>query len=389
MSEIGDAAMRRLVYKEYASAIIDPTVNPDPATTPGAAGGQVIPYVPGLVMNLQRNEVASREKRADLQESDVALGIYRVPVGIPFELAPATYKAFFQGLLRNDFVSVTAFTETTFTSLAATASTSKFTLGASTWVAAGARVGMTFRPTNIAGANLGKNFTIVSLSGVDAVVYPAPADLVADTSFTVTFPGKVLQAPEANVFIRHLFCLEDYHMDADIADIATEVRFGSCAMEFPLEGPISGTWGGMGRNLWQTTAANAPLFTAPTAALGGQKIKTVGGYLLVGGVAVAYVPNAGLTIETGADGVPTGFQPTPLVAEISTGRLRVTGSINALFFDSTLTTNFKNGTEFELLIFCPVSTSAGADFISFFMPRVVLTSGSEGRRRQRPRHLFA
>jgi hypothetical protein len=379
MTALAQAAARRLTYKAHTATTIDPTTNPDPTVDPGSSGGQVIPYAPGLLMDPQRQEFASKEKRPDQQEYDTRLGIVTVPVEIPFALSPKTYQDLLANVLRSSWTSVSNITQATGTSITGTAASSKFTLGASTWAAQGALVGMTFRLTNVTGPNLNKNFTITALTGVDATVYPTPADMVLDTSFTVTFPGRILAPAEAGALVSQFLCFEDYQVDSDIVQVATQTNLGTISLDMPVEGEVTGKFSGIARNVWNYSGAGAPLFTAPTAAAETAHVSQVGGHLLLNGSPIAYLASiSNFMATTDAQAVKTGFNANQIAGGITTGDLKITANFDGMLYDTSLLALFLAETVFELQIHLPVSNAANADFIHLFMGRVKLTGLKRG-----------
>ena len=89
------------------------------------------------------------------------------------------------------------FTETDFTSVTATNSTSKITLGGGNPVTEGLKVGdeITFANLSVAGNNTA--FVITAFGGTsnrELTVSPAPTDMTADTAFTMTVTSLTFDA---------------------------------------------------------------------------------------------------------------------------------------------------------------------------------------------------
>lgn len=377
MTQLADAALRRLTYKAHTSADIDPSALAVLASDPAATGGQVIPYVPGLVFDIDRPETESKERRADLMQFDTRLGRYRGNFTIPFELQCKTYQDFFAAVTRGTWAAVAQKGDSDFTSLAATASSSKFTVGASTWAAQSFKVGYTFRPANFPPLST-LNYLIRSMSGVDAVVSPAPSDVSADLNFNIDVPGKVLVAPEAGSLTLRKFCFEDWIVDSDYARVHSEARFGGVEMTIPVEGNVTGRWLGAFRTTAPYTGASAPFFASPTATSDQVKLALTSGYVLYNGAAVATITGATLRMMIGAAPVIAGGAGQPYVADITGGQLVVNGDLNAVFFDGAFQTAWLAETEFELAFQFFEGTATTSEFMTFYMPRVKLTKYGEG-----------
>jgi hypothetical protein len=64
-------------------------------------------------------------------------------------------------------------------------------------------------------------------------------------------------------------------------------------------------------------------------------------------------------------------------ADITEGRIDVSGQFTALFQDATLRDYFLNETEISLFFALAASNAAGADFVSFILPRIKVGGASK------------
>lgn len=361
----------RLSYKAHSSAVITPGVEPTFSSDPGATGGQQLRRVSSS-LNLKKSTFKSAEVRTDQQIYDFRHGGKHVEGEIAGELSPKTYQDFMAALLRGSWSASISKSNSDFTSMAATASSSKFTVGGSTWAAQNFRVGDVIRFTNLSTAAYNnKNYLIIGLSGVDATVSPAPtADMGADTAFTVATTGRKLIAPTSSL-VASKWAFEHYYSDIDLADLFTECRIGSMKLSMPAEGIATTSFGVMGRNMTPYDTGTSPFFTGPpTVATTTTLLTSIGGQLSVGGTLQGIITGMDLSIDIGLTAPNVAF--SPLVAEIFSGSLDVTGTMTALFNDSTLVSGFINETEFEVALMLASSNADAADYISIFMPRVKL-----------------
>jgi len=361
---------KRLSYKAYSDSFITPGVVPAPATDPAATGGQIIRRV-SSVINLAKDTFEAGEINTYRQVVDVRHGGRNVSGTISGELSGKTYQDLMAAVLRGTLTAGLSKTQADFTSLAATSLASKFTLGSSDGATLGFRVGDVFRPTVSAYADSGKNFSITSMSGADIFVTPAPSDLVAATTATITVPGQKLTMPDVPVIPKLAF--EHYYQDSDIAHLFTECRMGSMKVTGDEKiSTIEFTF--MGRDKVEFTASSAPFFTSPTAATSTAVVTTYGGHLLVNGVAIAAITKFDFDVNLSANSQKLAFDR--YVGEIFTNKAKVTGSIDIMFYDNTMSDHFTSEDVISLAIMLTDADSASAEFVNFFFPQVKLTAAN-------------
>lgn len=369
---IGNAAGLAVYYKAYVDSTITPGVEPIPGTDPAITGGQILRRTTST-LNLQKATFASSEIVASRQVPDFRHGGFHVQGDISGELSPLTYQDLMAATVRGSWVAGTSKTNADFTSLAATAASSKFTVGSSTWVAMGFKVGDVIRPTTFDATNTGKNFLITALNGVDAPVYPAPADASADVTVTVAVLGRKVFPPLTSLVIPKL-AFEHYYTDLDLSHLFTECRVTSMKVSMPAVGIPTVAFGIMGRNLVTGSGASAPFFTAPTAITTTTLLTTFGGQLMVGGTSQAIITAADFTIDNHGSTQNVAF--TGLVPEVFTGVLDVKGTLTALFLDNTHLNNFVNETMFDMNLMMTTANTRTADFISFYFGQVKYTGAT-------------
>lgn len=357
---------KRVTIKAYATSVITPGVPVAPATDPAATGGQILRRV-SATMNPQIAEFRSNEVTTSQQTTDVRHGGLGVTGTIAGELSPGTYELPTQAVMRCTPLARTTKSQTDFTSLAAANASSKFTIGSSTWAAMGYNVGTTFRSTGLTGPNNGLNFTITGLNGVDAIVYPAPADMTADTSCSLSAPGMIFLNPDPPVKSKWL--IEHYNEDTDLGELAIETRFGDMSVSVD-DKVVTVQYNYLGRQYLPLDSTAAPFFTSPTNITGSEVTTTYGGVLLINGVAAFVVTKFNFKIDLKATKQDIPFiQFSP---EIFLGKSDVTGSFDAMLIDNTYKNIAINETQISLLLTVTTSTSGSADFVTFFFPRLKL-----------------
>jgi hypothetical protein len=363
-------------YKTYASGAIADVGTP---ASPGASGGQVLRRV-ASTMNLQRETYQSTEIRSDRQVADYRLGTKRVQGDISGELSPGTYWDFMVGMCRGTAASEISKTQTEFTSVAATNSTSKFTVAASTWLSEGFKVGDVIRFSTLSvAANNDVNYLITALSTVDATVTPAPTDMSADTTFTVLRKGKKVFIPSSS-HTDTLFAIEHYHQDVDLSQLFKECRVGRMQLGLPATGLATSSFGFMGRDMEALATGSSPYLTAPTASTTTGLVAAVNGLLRFGGSNNALITGANINfdLQPSAEAVVGSL----FVPEIFLGDAQISGDLSFLLQDFTQLSNYTSETALELHLLLETGGSAPHDFIKISLPNIVLTKhdiGVQGR----------
>lgn len=374
---IAENISERFSYKAYASGVITPGSEPVPATAPGASGAQILRQV-NHNLSLNKDTYQSNEKRNDRQIGDFRHGIRRVGGSINGELGCLTYADLFEAVFRGTWGAGLSLSESELTSAAADNATSKFTFGGGDPVAEGLRVGMVARFGSLSvAANNSKNFVITGFSGAsnrDVSVYPAPADMSADSTFTLDTAGKSLIIPSAS-HVQRLFAFESYAVDIDVAQLFTECRLGGFNLNLPATGIADVSFNVLGRNLVPLSGGSAPFFTSPSAATGTGNMQAVNGLLLVDGSSVATVTGLQMSCDLSPNAPPIIGQN--LVPEIFLGSAIVRGQFSAFFQDGTLVDSFSNESELQLLLYLTASNDAAAQALSIFLPRIKLGSANQ------------
>jgi len=359
----------RLAYKANSSGSMTSNAEADTATIPGASGATELRRV-SSTLKLTKDTYQSNEVRTDRQIADFRHGVARVQGEISGELSPATYFPFLEAAFRGTKASAVTKSNTEFTSMAADNALSTFTAGGSTWAAQGFSVGDPIQFSTMSDTdNNSKTFVITALAGTVATVTPAPDTMTADTSFTVTRPGKKITVPVSS-HVKRLFTFEHYHQDVDITQLFTECRVTGAQLKLPATGmaTVSIPITGRGQDVLATSAS--PYFTSPTAANTNGIAAAVNGKVVHQGVAVGVITGIDINLVMNVEAPAVVGQN--FVPEIFLGATKVTGNLTALFEDATFLNAFTNETEVELIVLLTTTSAANSPFISICLPRVKL-----------------
>ncbi|MBN8978014.1 MAG: hypothetical protein J0I08_16200 [Rhizobiales bacterium] len=386
---LAEGVSARVSYKKYASGVITANAEPDIATDPGGAGGQILRRV-ASTLKLAKDTYQSNEVRNDRQIADFRHGTRRVTGSVSGELSPQTYADLFEASLRGTWEAAVALTEVQLTSVAADEDASTLTFGGGDPVALGLRVGHVFRltDTSVVGDS-GINFIALGFSGASnrtMEVYPPPTDMTADTAFSLATVGKRLSAPSTG-HVSRKFAFEIFNEDIDVARIFTECRIGGFTMQLPASGMSTIEFPVMGRNMQLYDGLEgrpaAPYFAAPTAETTTGIFAAVNGLVRVNGVTQGVI--TGVNIQLNLNPSSEAVVGQNFVPEVFLGRANVTGQITAFFQDAELIKAFTDEDEISILLYLTTESDPDTPAMTILLPRIklsdadVATSGEGGQ----------
>lgn len=359
-------------YKFYSSGVITENALDDISTLPGSSGGQLLRRV-ASTLEFSRDSYAATEIRSDRQEVDFRLGTGSVAGDISGEYSGNTYWSFINAVHRATAVSAVTITQADTTNIAASASGSSFTVGSGDLVALGLFVGDVIRFSGMStGANNSQNFTILSFSAANTVmtVTPAPVDQGADTSFSLSRPGKASMIP-STAHVSRKVAVEHYAEDTDYSRLFVELRCSKYVLTMPATGLVTIAVSLNGRWQYDLGSTASPYFTNPTAETSTGLMASVNGLLLINGVSVGVVTGVTLTNEMAADvGKVVGQN---FAAAIALGHNMVTGQVTAYLNGSTIPALFSAETEVGLLIGLDATSATDTPTTKIYLPRIKFT----------------
>ena len=366
---LSEGVQASLRFKVYSATALSSTSELSPASDPGASDGQLLRRV-SHSLNLRKNTFQSQEIRDDRQVGDFRHGTRRVEGSITGELSPGTYFDLIEAVLRATKTATITRSNTVFTSVAADNGTSTFTFAASDPVSEGFAVGDLVRFNSLSESGNNRNFVITGFSGTSnrvMAVTPAPTTMTADSAFSITRPGSRARIP-ASSHASRLFAFEDYDGATDISRLFTECRMTGLRLSMPAEGMDTIELMAMGRGMTVYTGGSAPFFASPTAITSTGITAGANGKVLVNGTAVGVITGFEVALSMNADAPSVRGQAFP--PEILLGTANVTGTVTALFEDSTMIGNFTAEDEISLLVWSDAGSSTTADAIVVYLPRI-------------------
>lgn len=339
-------------------------------TLAGNTSGKLLRRVTAS-FNLAKETYESGEIRTDRQVADFRHGVRSAEGSLNGELSPATYSDFMGSIVGKDFAAVTLGAATNCT---VTVSGTTYTIvrAAGSWITDGVKVGTVVRAAGLtATADNGRNLLVASVTATNLVVVPlngvALTAQATATSVTLTAPGKQTFVP-ASGHTDDSYTIEEWYSDIAQSEVYTGMKVNSMAVQLPATGLTTVDFGFVGKDLTQT--GTTQYFTSPTAQNANGIFAAVNGVMMVGGVPVALITSADFTVERATENATAVGSNS--IADIFTGRIRVTGNLSVYFQDATFRDYFSAETPVSIALALTTDSSASAGFVSFTLPKVKL-----------------
>jgi hypothetical protein len=341
-------------------------------TLAGSTGGKLLRRVTAN-FNLVKEAYESGEIRTDRQIADFRHGVRSAEGSLNGELSAASYADFMGSIVGKDFVAVTLGSAAQTT---VTVSGTTYTLVRATgsWLTDGIKVGMVIRASGLTTtADNARNLLVASLTATNAVVVPLNGvALTAQgtaSSVTLTAPGKQTFVP-TSAHTDDSYTVEEFYSDIAQSEVFTGMKLNSMNLQLPATGLTTVDFAFAGKDLTQT--GTSQYFTSPTAQSSNGIFAAVNGVMLVGGAPVALVTSADFAVERATENANAVGSNS--VAEIFTGRIRVTGNLSVYFQDAAFRDYFDQETPVSIVLTVTADTSATSNFVAFTLPKVKLGS---------------
>lgn len=338
----------------------------------GNTGGRLLRRVTAN-FNLVKEAYESGEIRTDRQVSDFRHGVRSAEGTLNGELSSDSYDDFMGSIVGRDFTAITlgAAAQITVTAVGTT-----YTLVRATgsFLTDGLRVGMVIRAAGLTtAADNARNLLVASLTATNAVVVPLNGvALTAQgtaTSVTLTAPGKQTFVPVTG-HTDDSYTVEEFYADIAQSEVYTGMKVNSLSVQLPATGLTTVDIGFAGKDLTQT--ATTQYFTSPTAQGSTGVFAAVNGVMLVQGAPVALITSADFAIERATENATAVGSNS--IADIFTGRIRVTGNLSVYFEDAAFRNYFNAETPVSIVLTVTADSSATANFVTFTLPKVKLGS---------------
>lgn len=342
-------------------------------TLAGTTGGKLLRRVTAS-FNLVKEAYESGEIRTDRQIADYRHGVRSAEGSLNGELSPASYADFMGSIVGRDFTTAPASASASVT-IAASGALYTVTRSTGDFLTDGFKVGQVVRLTGagLAVDNVAKNLLIASATATELTVKVVNGTaLTAEgpiASVTVTAVGKTTFVPAAG-HTDQSYTVEEFYGDIAQSEVYTGMKLNSMAVQLPATGLTTVDFGFAGKDL--TQSGTTQYFTSPTAQNANGIFAAVNGVMLVNGAPVALVTSADFSVERATENATAVGSNS--VAEIFTGRIRVTGNMSVYFQDAAFRTYFDAETPVSIVLTLTTDNAGDSDFVTFTMPKVKLGS---------------
>jgi hypothetical protein len=318
-------------------------------------------------LGLTKDAFTSNEVRTDQQVFDARHGVRRVAGGIQGELSTQTWDAFIEASLRGTWATGGTGSNTQHTSL--TVSGSAFVAGGGSFITQGFKIGDVVRLSGFTHANVGRNFRITSLTALNMGVFPTPAAMTSQATFTIAVAGrKVVTGVQ-----KRSFTIEQNYPDSDFSELFLGCRVASMSMGLPPTGMATIGIDFQGQDGQNLAAPNAPFFASPTTETTTGILAGLNGSLYIDGAASAIVTGLDFQVQNNLSSQPV--VGSPIVPEIFYGRTVVTGNVSVFLENENFMNVFLN--EEEIDIVAQLDAAGSTDFMCVAIHRVKFTGASK------------
>lgn len=339
----------------------------------GSSGAKLLRRVTAN-FNLTKETYESGEIRTDRQIADFRHGVRSATGTLNGELSPASYADFIGSVVARDFTAGVSSTGLSIT-IAAVGNTYTLTRSAGNFLTQGYKVGTVIRLTavGLSAGNVDNNLLITNVNDtVLTVTTINGSSLTAEgpiASVDITTVGKTTFVPSTG-HTDQSYTIEEWYSDIAQSEVFTGMKVNSVAVQLPATGLTTVDIGFAGKDMAQT--GTTQYFSSPTAQGTNGIFAAVNGVMLVDGAPAALVTSADFTIERATENATTVGSNS--VADIFSGRIRVSGNLSVYFQDAAFRTYFNNEVPVSLVLVLTSDSSKNSNFVTFTIPKVKLGS---------------
>jgi tail tube protein len=339
------------------------------------AGANVLRIAGGNGIKLSKSAIASAEVRNDGMSTRGRHGTQAVTAAYSAEASLGALDPIIEAIMRSTWDStVLSKTQADFTSLTTVADGILPNSGSAT--AMGFRVGDVIRASGLPdAANNNRNLRVAGLTAQKITTAETlTANAVADTSCTLTRPGKRLINPAA--LLKSYFTVEQYEGDIDQSTAVSDAVWGaikfsmSSANNLLMADPSFVETGQI-----QALAAGAsPMFASPVATT-GSPFAVVDATIRVGGVDLVELTSFDLTLNISPTAPAVfGSGSQKFSPDVFTAPLQVSMNLTALRKDLARLADFLAETRYTPHVLAVDNTAEPKDFMSIAVPNFTLGS---------------
>jgi hypothetical protein len=324
--------------------------------------------------NLTKETYESGEIRTDRQIADFRHGVRSATGALNGELSPASYADFIGSVVARDFTTGVSSTGVSVT-IDTVGDTRTLQRSTGDFLTQGYKVGMVVRltGTGLSAANVDNNLLITNVTDSTLTVTTINGSSLVDegpiASVDIATVGKTTFVPSTG-HTDQSYTIEEWYSDIAQSEVFTGMKVNSVAVQLPATGLTTIDVGFAGKDMAQS--GTTQYFSSPTAQGTNGIFAAVNGVMLIDGAPVALVTSADFTIERATENATTVGSNS--VADIFSGRIRVSGNLSVYFQDAAFRTYFDDEVPVSLVLVLTSDSSKDSDFVTFTLPKVKLGS---------------
>jgi hypothetical protein len=337
-----------------------------PASGSGGTAGRRVTSL----FTAPRDTFESNEIVAHHQSTGVTYGLHNASGSINGELSAGSYDELIASLLEQDMTAGINSTALSVT-YGGTAGAWTAARASGSFLTDGFKIGDIIRASGGSeAANNARNFLItnvVALTITFIALDGAAVTAGASTTTTLTVTGKKSFVP-STAHEKDYYTVEEFYSDISKSETFEDCRMASLAVNLPATGnaTVSMEMIGLSREL-----GNAQVLTSPTSSTTAI-MNATNGRILVGGSVQTVATSITINVANGAANAGAVIGSN-YGADVTTGRIRVSGTLTAQFDSTTLQALYDGETTTDISIVLLADGTAASDFVAFSIPRVKLT----------------
>jgi Phage tail tube protein len=362
------------MYQTQSNALVAYKLQTALGTPATGAGGSVLRVSGGTGGQLTKAATESAEVRYDGMRARGRQGIQKTAATWNAEVSMGSWEPIVEAVVRDSWSTPDLIlTETTGGLASVVVGANSITAGGGSWITEGLRVGDVVRLTNTTPAqNNNRNVRITALTpSIMTVGETLTANPTADTSFTVTRPGRKLI--QSGTLMKRYFTVDEYEMDIDQSQLMNDFVWGTARFSMAPNGIIMFDPGGIGTGHYTAEDASAsPVLTTPVATT-GLPMAVSDATIRIGDQDICDLTSLDITLDiTPSSPDVFGCGNTKYGPDVFTGQMGITINFTALRKDLQFLQDFAAETQYSIYVLAQETEADPRDFFSVFIGNLAL-----------------
>lgn len=331
----------------------------------GSALRRVTSTFTAPVDTYESNEISTHH-----QSTGTSIGLHRVTGSVSGELSAATYADLLGSILEKDFAIGVDSGALTLT-YGGTAGAWTAVRGTGSFLTDEIKAGDVIRASGGAvTANNDRNFLVVSVVALTITFIAIDGGAVtagSSTTTTLTVTGKKTYAPSTG-HTKDYYTVEEWYSDIEKSETFVDCRVGQIDVSLPATGNATVSINAVGLS---RVRGISQVLTTPTTTSTGI-MNATNGVILINGTKQTVATGINFSISNSAENAGAVIGSN-FGQDVTTGRIKVSGTFTAQFDSTTLQDLFDNETDTSISVVLTADNTGTSDFVAFTIPLVRLT----------------